>query len=158
MAFICVCFRRSERSQGAGGYQPACEIRRLREWGEGRLCSAKLRTICGEYLLKTCVRFLRIYTITVLVCVLKLQNGLVDLLIHRLEDVQEKPRDAAGHTREVKTEGEHRRYDTSSVGRAAFLHSEQLSFLRTGQFRATAGRDVSSAHTFTGMSSCVASD
>ena len=126
MAFICVCFRRSERSHGAGGYQPACEIRRLREWGEGRLCSAKLRTIFGEYLLKTCVRFHRIYTITVLVCVLKLQHGWVALLIHRLEDVQEKPRDATGHSREVKTEGEHRRYHTSRVGRAALLHSEQL--------------------------------
>ena len=33
-----------------------------------------------------------------------------------------------------------------------------LSFFRTGQFQATAGRDVSSANTFTGMSSCVGSD
>ena len=67
-----------------------------------------------------------LFSSTVLVCVLKLQNGWVALLIHRLEDVQEKPRDAMGHTREVKTEGEHRRYDTSSVGRGAFLYSEQL--------------------------------
>ena len=32
-------------------------------------------TICGEYLLKTCVGFHPICMITVLVCVLKLQHG-----------------------------------------------------------------------------------
>ena len=32
-------------------------------------------TICGEYLLKTCVGFHPICTITVLICVLKLQHG-----------------------------------------------------------------------------------
>ena len=40
-----------------------------------RLWSAELPTICGEYLLKTCVGCHPICMITELVCVLKLQHG-----------------------------------------------------------------------------------
>ena len=43
--------------------------------GKSQLWSAELPTICGEYYLMTCVGFHPICSITVVVCVLKLQYG-----------------------------------------------------------------------------------
>ena len=72
-----------------------------------------------------------------------------------------KTRSAKGLARKWKTQAEERRHATWSVGRAALLHLEQrygkITFVLY-QFRATAGRGASSADTYTGMSSCVASD
>ena len=88
--------------------------------------------------------------ITELVCVLKLQQGRSSV-----PQVRRRARQDAlsANTDSIST--------SSSVGRATLLHSEQLygkiTFV-SYQFRETAGRDASSAHNFTGMSSCVASD
>jgi len=76
---------------------------------------------------------------------------MVGLLFYTLEDMQDKTRKAKGLAREVKTYDEHRRHATSSVGRAILLHSEQLygkiTFV-SYPFRATAGRDASSAQPY----------
>ena len=55
-----------------------------------RLWSAELPTICGEYLLKTCVGCHPICMITELVCVLKLQHGRSS--VPQSEDVLDKTR------------------------------------------------------------------
>ena len=106
-------------------------------------------TICGEYLLKTCVGCHPICMITELVCVLKLQHG--------RSSVPQVRRRARQDALSANTDNT----SNSSVGRATLLHSEQLygkiTFV-SYQFRETAGRDASSAHNFTGMSSYVASD
>ena len=87
--------------------------------------------------------------ITELVCVLKLQHG--------RSSVPQVRRRARQDALSANTDST----STLRVGRATLLHSEQLygkiTFV-SYQFRETAGRDASSAHNFTGMSSYVASD
>ena len=73
MACSCVCFR-SEQAM----WRLTISVRNktvMTRALKTTMWSAELTTICGEFLLKTCVGFHPICMTTVLVCVLKLQHG-----------------------------------------------------------------------------------
>ena len=73
MSCSCVCFR-SEPAMGRLTISVRNKTVMTRAL-KTTMWSAEQSTICGEFLLKTCVGFHPICMITVLVCVLKLQHG-----------------------------------------------------------------------------------